>query len=506
MVRLVLLIPALLLAAPAVRADEPTREELRKLERQLVAANANAGPAIACVVVSRSDKYPRSERTLEPGQLGGFDREAFLKETPSALKLANQLDLSRPDTIPDHGFAGGLVIDAAGLVLVNYSTIDGAAKVFVHLPGTKGSYANVHAADARSDLAVLKLLTPPEGLKPIRFGRVRLPDFPNDPNATTAPGKLGLVMAYPYASGAVMDRPNGGLGRIASIRTPEPKDSSELFRSIYNYAPVFEIDSTFHPGVGGAVFLNLDGEAIGLTTATAAIPSDAGRAFAMPIDDNLLRIIEVLGRGEEVEYGFLGVTRPEPFRRGRGRGLHLDRGPLRNSPAFAAGLRVDDLITRINDHPVNSFEDLLLQIGSGLAGRKLKLRFERDGRPHETEVQLAKFRNQMPYIASVRPAPIFGLRVDYSSVMAQALFNPFGGRLVIEIPRGVHVRELVPHSPAAAKFKALGDNDRWVITQVNGVSVLTPTAFYKEARGAKSLKLTVTDPTEPGVVRTVVLP
>ena len=135
---------------------------------------------------------------------------------------------------------------------------------------------------------------------------------------------------------------------------------------------MFEIDSTFHPGVGGAVFLNLDGEAIGLTTATAAIPSDAGLAFAMPIDDNLLRIIEVLGRGEEVEYGFLGVTRPEPFRRGRGRGLHLDRGPLRNSPAFAAGLRVDDLITRINDHPVNSFEDLLLQIGSGLAGRKLK--------------------------------------------------------------------------------------------------------------------------------------
>jgi hypothetical protein len=112
----------------------------------------------------------------------------------------------------------------------------------------------------------------------------------------------------------------------------------------------------------------------------------------------------------------------------------------------------------------------------------------------------------MPYIASVRPAPIFGLRVDYSSVMTQALFNPFGGRLVIEIPRGVHVRELIANTPAAAKFKALGENDRWVITQVNGAPVLTPAAFYKEARGVKSLKLTVTDPTEPGVVRTVVLP
>ena len=59
MVRLVLLIPALLLATAGAHADEPSREELRKLERQLMAANANAGPAIACVVVSRSDKYPR---------------------------------------------------------------------------------------------------------------------------------------------------------------------------------------------------------------------------------------------------------------------------------------------------------------------------------------------------------------------------------------------------------------------------------------------------------------
>ena len=34
-------------------------------------------------------------------------------------------------------------------------------------------------------------------------------------------------------------------------------------------------------------------------------------------DDNLHRIIEVLRRGEEVEYGFLGVTRPD-FPRAKG--------------------------------------------------------------------------------------------------------------------------------------------------------------------------------------------
>lgn len=514
MARIGLLLAAAFLAAPPLRGDDdPTKEDLLKLEKRLKAAHASAGPAIACVVVSRSDKYPRPERTPEPGQLGGFDRDAFLKNAdPAARKRVEELDLSRPETIPDHGFAGGLVIDAAGLVLVNYSTIDGATKIYVHLPGGKGSYANIHAADSRSDLAVLKLLAPPANLTAIRFEQIRLPDFPNDPAATAAPGKIGLLLAYPYASGAVMDRPSGGLGRIAGIRTPKPKEASEkvsrdLSQSVYNYASILEIDSNFHPGVSGAVLLNLDGEAIALTATTAAIPSSPGRTLALPVDDNLLRIVEVLRRGEEVEYGFLGVMKPNEFRR-RGRGLFLDRGPLRNSPAQLAGLRAEDAIIRINDHPVNSFEDLLLHIGSGLAGHKLKLRYERDNRPHETEVELAKFNNEMPYIATVRPAPVFGLRVDYSSVMSQTiLLNPFGRRFLPEIPRGVKIRELVPGSPAAVKFKALGEKpDHWVISHVNGSPVLTPSAFYKATRGLRSVKLTVVDPTEVGVRREITLP
>ena len=54
--------------------------------------------------------------------------------------------------------------------------------------------------------------------------------------------------------------------------------------------------------------LNLDGELIGLTTALAALAgSETPGGFAVPLDAGLKRIIDVLTRGEEVEYGFLGV-------------------------------------------------------------------------------------------------------------------------------------------------------------------------------------------------------
>src|SRR5262249_3424919 len=146
---------------------------LAVIEKQLTAANVKTAPCVACVVVSRSDRYPKMNAPEQPGKLGGFDKEAFLKANPNQKRLAVSLDLADPHSIPDHGFACGVVIDA-GLTLTPYHVVEGATKIYVHLPERGGSYADIHAADSRSDLAVLKLITPPPGMLPIQFGTVRL--------------------------------------------------------------------------------------------------------------------------------------------------------------------------------------------------------------------------------------------------------------------------------------------------------------------------------------------
>ncbi|HYH63811.1 MAG TPA: hypothetical protein VD866_03840, partial [Urbifossiella sp.] len=64
-----------------------------------------------------------------------------------------------------------------------------------------------------------------------------------------------------------------------------------------------------------------------------------------------------------------------------------------------------------------------------------------------------------------------------------------------------------PDSPAAAKFKALGENGRWVVTHVNGTSVSTPAAFYAAARDQATVRLTVLDTADRAAQpRTVTLP
>ncbi len=494
----------MLLAAPLAAAD-PTEKDLIRLEQKLRAANANVGPSLACIVVSRSEHYPKPDTPAEAWQLGRFDRTAFLKAHPKELARADRLDLSHVESIPDHGFSGGVVIDASGLILTNYHAIEGATKIFVHLPGRGGSYADIHAADSRCDLAVLKLLDPPVGMKAIKFGRVRL----EAPNATVAPGTLGLVMAFPYSAGVAMDRAKAGLATLTKIRLREGKKASGLFRSIYSYGPLLEFESKFDPGASGAALVNLDGELIGLTSTIAGIPDGSESGRALPLDENMTRLIEVLRRGEEIEYGFLGVSSPNFPPRGI-EGITIEGHVSPGSPAAAARLQPGDVITKINGVPVAAFEDLLLHIGHGLAGREIELTVQRGfNQPaRDATVTLAKFKNEMPFIASVKPKPVFGLTVDHRSVLVQALvFNPFGGVRPVEIPKGVLALDPLPDSPAAAKFKQLGENARWIITHVNGRGVASPAEFYKEAAGQKSIRLTVVDPVDaPGRPQEITLP
>lgn len=45
-----------------------------------------------------------------------------------------------------------------------------AVKIYVRFPGGKGSYADIHALDGRSDLAVLRLIEKVPDLKPLKIG------------------------------------------------------------------------------------------------------------------------------------------------------------------------------------------------------------------------------------------------------------------------------------------------------------------------------------------------
>jgi len=98
-----------------------------------------------------------------------------------------------------------------------------------------------------------------------------------------------------------------------------------------------------------------------------------GAASSFPSDTNTRRIIDVLKRGEEVEFGFLGVTLPRSPDDEMPRNVSLESVIL-GMPAAEAGLQPGDRIVRINDHTVKKPADLFLHIAMGLAGPRYRSR------------------------------------------------------------------------------------------------------------------------------------
>ncbi len=446
---------ACLLALPrAAGGDTKSRlPDALALEETMQEAIRKAEPSIACILVSRS----------EDGR--GFEPE-------------------KPEYIPE-AYGSGVVVDDKGLVLTNYHVVRDATKIYVRLPGDKAGYAAIHAADQRSDLAVLQLpkhLLPVKALKMGDGGKVRK-------------GQFVLSLANPFASGFRDGSPSASWGILSNIRRRGPGNprEDERVKQLHQYGTLLQTDARLNLGCSGGALIDLKGELIGLTTALAAISgAETPGGFAVPMDAGMQRIIEKLKQGEEVEYGFLGVrfSSTRPARKGEGVPLETVLG---GSPADKAGLRAGDYLHAINGVPVHDYDDLFLQIGTLLAGTTFRVEFSRHPggeRELSKPATLAKFYvPNNTFQATRKRRAVGGLRVDYTSVLVQRIANErlFGDR----IPPGVVIREVERHSAAD---QAQLQQDK-IITRVNDRPVSTPAEFYQVMENASgTVELTFYSP------------
>lgn len=473
----------------SARADEPSGTDiLRAIKLRVSQVVQDARPSIACILVSRSDAYLKApywgvESTgMTDGGLGRFDAVAAARLVPTdaphrarILRSIQQHDLSDPAIVPE-SFGSGFVVDRSGLILTNAHVVRNATRIYVRLPDKRGSWADILASDPRSDLAVLKLLDPPADLRALSLG---------DGGAVRT-GQFVISLANSYAPGfPASDEPTAGHGLVSNLRRRIPGNTNEMERSrvtLHHYGTLIQTDAQTTPSCSGGALLNLDGKVIGLTTALAGIRGDRPGGFAIPFDLSTRRIIDVLKRGEEVEYGFLGVVLAN---QGGGGGVRIARVSP-GSPAARGGISSGDLIVNINGNPIRDTDDLFLHVGMALAGQTARVEVARSPgsgvRP--LSIKLAKFYVEGPIIAAKRPPARFGLRVDYSSILTQR--TPFVG-FTRTPTEGVIVREVVPGSPAdAARLQP----DK-VITHVNDRLVSTPADYYREiARSGKKVELT----------------
>ncbi len=157
-----------------------------------------------------------------------------------------------------------------------------------------------------------------------------------------------------------------------------------------------QTDAAIHPGNSGGPLVNLRGEVIGINTAIASHSGrNEGIGFAIPTNMAMKVAQQLIDKGE-VERAFLGVKIDSDFGHAMAAEVGLPRpigaritSVTADSPAASAGLRVNDVILKFENMPVDDCAHLVNMIGVT---------------PADTPAELVVFRDREQIIINVKLA------------------------------------------------------------------------------------------------------
>jgi serine protease Do len=235
------------------------------------------------------------------------------------------------------GQGSGVVLSPDGYVLTNAHVAHGGERLRVRVPGGDVAPAELVGADARTDLAVVRM--PRAGPPPLELADSRRLEV----------GQLVMAIGNPL-----------GFDRSVSLGVV-----SALFRELPTRDGVLEgliqTDAAVNPGHSGGPLLDMEGRVVGINTAMLA--PGRGIGFAVPAH-TASWVAAVLIHDGQVRRPYLGI-------RARGEdlapALARETGQVRavrvvgvepGTPAAEGGLSGGDLLLAANLSPVATLDDL----------------------------------------------------------------------------------------------------------------------------------------------------
>jgi len=155
-----------------------------------------------------------------------------------------------------------------------------------------------------------------------------------------------------------------------------------------------QIDAAINPGNSGGALINPDGELVGINTAVFLRDNGAeGIGFAIPTELLAQVVPQIIEKGH-VERGWLGIGADDlPMFPGINRIVQrgaVITGVLRDSPAALSGLKPYDVVTEVDEQPINNATQLLLFISGLPPQTEIPLNILRNGESINISVKLAE--------------------------------------------------------------------------------------------------------------------
>ena len=262
------------------------------------------------------------------------------------------------------------VIDSSSTSSNSFYSISEANKIIVNLHDDPTDYeATIVGTDSLTDLAVIKI----------------------DKNDLT-PAELGdsdsvLVGEFVMALGNPLGMQSSVTSGIVSAVNREVESSDgQTYTAI-------QTDTAINSGNSGGALVNSKGEVIGINTLKLSGESIEGMGFAIPIS-SAKNIIDQLIEFKTVKRPYIGIS-----------GIDIDEQASKyynipigvyiqsieeNSPAQSAGLKIGDVITKINDTSVSTVDALNKVKNNCNIGDTVTLTIMRGGEEKQISLTLAE--------------------------------------------------------------------------------------------------------------------
>jgi serine protease Do len=301
---------------------------------------------------------------------------------PSVVQVNVEVSQQTPmGTQRGEGLGSGVIYREDGHIITNAHVVKGASDVTVSFADGSTEPVEVVGSDPNSEIAVLKV------------DRNNLPAATFKTDEPPVVGQLAVAIGSPAGFEATVTA-----GIVSAVGREFPP---ELTRGDNQAAAalsdLIQTDAAISPGNSGGALVDRDGNIVGINVAYLP-PAQTGAVnlgFAIP-SDTAVSVADQLIETGEVTIPYLGVgTIPLPPEVAERFDLEVNSGALvqsvePGSGADKAGVRVDDVITALEDEEVASYGDLFGALRDYEPGDTVGLTVVRAGEERTLDVTLGE--------------------------------------------------------------------------------------------------------------------